>query len=92
MYKGEKKVISGVGNGRLNAVTNALKALLGVDFSVISYSEQALEQGSRSKAMSYIEIKAEDGTVAWGAGTHTDIILSSVYALTSAINRGVLAD
>lgn len=90
MLSGEKKVVSGEGNGRLNAVTNALKALLGVDFSVISYSEQALEQGSRSKAMSYIEIRTQDGTLAWGAGTHTDIILSSVYALVSAINRGVL--
>ena len=90
MLGGEKKVVSGEGNGRLNAVTNALKALLGVDFSVISYSEQALEQGSRSKAMSYIEIRTQDGTLAWGAGTHTDIILSSVYALVSAINRGVL--
>lgn len=90
MHNGEKKVISGEGNGRLNAVTTALKTLLGVDFSVISYSEQALEQGSRSKAMSYIEIKAQDGTISWGAGTHTDIILSSVHALVSAINRGVL--
>ncbi len=90
MYKGEKKVISGEGNGRLNAVTNALKALLNIDFSVISYSEQALEQGSHSKAMSYIEIRSADGTITWGAGTHTDIILSSVYALTSAINRGIL--
>ncbi len=90
MYNGEKEVIFGEGNGRLNAVTNALKSLLGIDFSVISYSEQALEQGSRSKAMSYIEIKAQDGTLAWGAGTHTDIIFSSVHALVSAINRGVL--
>lgn len=92
MLRGEKKVVSGEGNGRLNAATTALKALLGIDFSIISYSEQALEQGSHSKAMSYIEIRGEDGTVSWGAGTHTDIILSSVYALTSAINRGLLAE
>ncbi len=89
MLSGEKKVISAEGNGRLNAVTNALKALLGINFSILSYSEQALEQGSRSKAMSYIEIKAEDGTISWGAGTHNDIIMSSVYALVCAINRNM---
>ncbi|MBQ8411186.1 MAG: 2-isopropylmalate synthase [Ruminiclostridium sp.] len=92
MLRGEKKVVSGEGNGRLNAVTTALKSLLGVNFSIISYSEQSLEQGSQSKAMSYIEIRGENGTVSWGAGTDTDIILSSVYALTSAINRGSLVD
>jgi len=92
LFKGEKKLINGEGNGRLDAVANAIKALIDVDFSIISYSEQALEQGSHSKAMSYIEIKSADGTVSWGAGTHTDIIFSSVHALMSAINRGVLGN
>ena len=91
MFKGEKKIVTGEGNGRLDAVSTAIKSLISVDFSIISYSEQALEQGSHSKAMSYIEIRGGDGTIAWGAGTHNDIIMSSVFALACAINRGVLA-
>ena len=90
LFGGEKRLIKGEGNGRLDAVANAVKSLIDADFSIISYSEQALEQGSHSKAMSYIQIRTADGNVEWGAGTHTDIIFSSVHALTSAINRGIL--
>ena len=92
MLQGEKKIITGDGNGRLDAVANAIKAHMHIDFSIISYSEQALEQGSHSKAMSYIEIKNSDGSISWGAGTHNDIIMSSVHALVCAINRGISAN
>ena len=92
MLNGEKKVITGDGNGRLDAVANAIKAHMNIDFSIISYSEQALEQGSHSKAMSYIEIRNSDGSISWGAGTHNDIIMSSVHALVCAINRGITAE
>lgn len=87
MLNGEKKVISGNGNGRLDAAATAIKEIIGSEFSILSYSEQALEQGQHSKAMSYIEIKNADGTLAWGAGMHNDIIISSVLALTCAINK-----
>ncbi len=92
MLQGEKKVITGDGNGRLDAVANAIKTHMNIDFSIISYSEQALEQGSHSKAMSYIEIKNSDGSISWGAGTHNDIIMSSVHALACAINRGIATE
>lgn len=92
MYSGEKRIVTGDGNGRLDAAAAAIKSLTGVDFSIISYSEQALEQGSHSKAMSYILIKLGDGSYEWGAGTHNDIIVSSVYALISAINRSVSSE
>lgn len=89
MYHGEKHIAEGTGNGRLDAVADALKKQLGIDFSIVSYSEQALEQGSKSNAMSYIEISMGDGTLYWGAGKHSDIIVSSVYALVCALNRGM---
>ncbi|MGN0619790.1 MAG: 2-isopropylmalate synthase [Ruminiclostridium sp.] len=89
IYRGEKHIATGTGNGRLDAVSDALKKLLGIDFSIISYSEQALEQGSKSNAMSYIEISMGDGSLSWGAGKHSDIIVSSVYALVCALNRGM---
>mgnify|MGYP002514770162 CR=1 FL=1 len=43
--------------------------------------------GSTSKAVSYVSITMPDGKVSWGVGVDDDIILSSVYALFSAINR-----
>ena len=82
----EARVFSARGNGRLNAVANALKQATGIDFTLESYDEHALERHSNSEAVSYVGISANGKTV-WGAGRHTDIIVSSIYALLSAINH-----
>ncbi len=84
---GVEKVFSASGNGRLDAVSNALKQHLGYRYSIIKYQEHAIEQGSASKAIAYIGIKLPDGNVSWGAGTHDDVMAASVNALVSAINR-----
>lgn len=89
IHKGNIVKAKGEGNGRLEAASEALKKMLGIDFSIVNYSEQALERGSNSKAMSYIEITDEKGESYWGAGKHSDIIVSSVYALACAINKSL---
>ena len=75
------------GNGRLDAISNALQENLGISYENLTYSEHALEIGSTSRAMAYIGITAENGKVTWGAGMDTDIITASAMALVSAINR-----
>ncbi len=86
LYHGRKSETEGHGNGRLDSVSDALMKLLGFEFTIMDYSEQALERGSKSKAMSYLEIGI-NGEVSWGVGVHSDIVMSSVYALVSAVNR-----
>ena len=76
------------GNGRLNAVANALKNALNLDFTVETYKEHALERHSTAEAVTYVGISVNDKMV-WGAGKHTDIIVSSVNALLSAINHAI---
>ena len=76
------------GNGRLDAVANALKKALDLDFNIETYKEHALESHSTSEAVSYVGISVNEKIV-WGAGKHTDIIVSSVNALLSAINHAV---
>ena len=88
LMHGEKAVTEGHGNGRLDSVSDALMKLIGAEFSILDYSERALEQGSKSKAMSYLEISI-NGNISWGVGVHSDIVMSSVYALVSAVNRGM---
>ena len=83
----EEQVFTAQGNGRLDAVSNTLKANLGYRYSIIKYQEHAIEQGSNSKAIAYVGIKTPEGLVSWGAGTHDDIMAASVNALVSAINR-----
>ena len=81
------KELTGTGNGRLDAVSNAIKAGLGLDYTLKVYQEHALETSSKSKAVAYVGIESPEGKMFWGAGIHTDIIDSSISALVSAINN-----
>ena len=85
--KGAERTFEARGNGRLDAISNALQQNLALSYSNLTYSEHALEIGQTSRAISYISITGADGKVYWGAGMDTDIITSSVLALFSAINR-----
>ncbi|MBQ6661998.1 MAG: 2-isopropylmalate synthase [Firmicutes bacterium] len=76
------------GNGRLDAVSNALRQTqYHFDYKFVTYFENAISVGSDSKAAAYICIEDKFGTRYWGVGTQHDIILASVNALVSALNR-----
>ena len=83
---GQRKVITSVGNGRLDAVANAIQSATGMGFHLETYSEHSLDEGSTSRAASYVGLIWGDNTVTWGAGTDTDIIVAGIKALVSAIN------
>lgn len=83
---GQRKQVTAVGNGRLDAVANAIQSATGLDFHLESYAEHSLDQGSTSRAASYVGLTWGDGTASWGAGSHTDIIVAGIRALVSAIN------
>lgn len=86
-YKGESRVIIASGNGRLNAVSNALKKHFRLDYDLVTYQEHALEQSSSSKAIAYVGIRSKEGEMFWGAGVDVDIIRASINALVTAINN-----
>ena len=83
---GQRKVVTSVGNGRLDAVANAIQSATGMDFHLEVYSEHSLDEGSTSRAASYVGLSWGDGSMTWGAGTDTDIIVAGIKALVSAIN------
>ena len=83
---GQRKVITSVGNGRLDAVANAIQSATGMGFHLETYSEHSLDEGSTSRAASYVGLMWGDNTITWGAGTDTDIIVAGIKALVSAIN------
>ena len=84
---GKDYVLTGKGNGRLDAVTNALRqGPYKLDYEFVTYHEHALEGESSSRAASYVAI-VKDGKLFWGVGIHNDIIYASINALISAINR-----
>ena len=89
---GEVKELTAGGNGRLDAVSNAVKKQLNIQFSELTYEEHALTKGSASQAITYVSITLPNGKKVWGAGIHDDIIASSIRALFSAINRSLEGD
>lgn len=87
IYNNEELDLVGKGNGRLDAVSNAIKKGLGLQYTITTYSEHALTQGSTSKAVAYVCITTSDSKNHWGVGIHDDIIAASIKALFSAINK-----
>ena len=86
---GERINAVGTGNGRLDALSNALRNNTSVKFDIMDYKEHSLTKGSTSKAVSYVKIKDCRNLDQWGVGIHEDIITSSVLALFSALNRAL---
>ena len=76
-----------VGNGRLDAVANAIEQTTGMHFTLVHYSEHALDNDTDSRACCYVGLKWASGKETWGCGTHTDIIVAGIRALVSAINN-----
>ena len=72
------ETVAASGNGRLDAVSNAVKNALNLDYTL------------KSKAVSYVSLQDRKGQLFWGVGIHTDIIVSSTNALLSAVNRMIL--
>ncbi len=86
-FRGKTIVTEAAGNGRLDAVSNALKKAYELKYTLETYQEHALERSSTSKAIAYVGIRKPDGTLAWGAGVDPDIIRASIDALVTAINN-----
>ena len=85
---GRTRTLKSLGNGSLDAVSNALKEFSGRQFNLKVYSEHSVqEKSSGSTAAAYIGLEDTNGSMFWGAGTDTDIIKASAQALISAFNN-----
>ena len=86
---GKSDELKGKGNGRLDAIMNALRqGPYKIDCDFVTYEEHALESESNSRAAAYVAMADKNGNTYWGVGIHNDIIYASIKALMSAINRG----
>lgn len=85
-HAGEQRTITGVGNGRLDAVSNALKHYFDINYELAVYEEHSLTKGSSSKAVAYVGIGSGEENC-WGVGVDADIIKASIAALEVAVNK-----
>lgn len=86
--EGDKKtVVEAHGNGRLNAVSKAIRKHFDIVYHVAEYEEHSLSRNSSAQAMCYVGITDENDKLTWGVGTHEDIIQASIEALVNAVNK-----
>lgn len=89
-HSGIEKSVYGTGNGPIDAFFKALSDTGLAGYAFVSYSEQAVSDGSDSLALSYIHLKGPAGSDVFGAGMDSDISIASIKAIMSAINRSFL--
>ena len=85
-HNGREYQVKANGNGRLDAVANALRQYFGIEYELSDYGEHALTGGSTSKAVTFVGIIYDDKKY-WGVGFDEDIIKASIDALVSALNQ-----
>jgi 2-isopropylmalate synthase len=84
---GVEKVIHADGNGPVSAFMNAISTVVGIDFSVDDYHEQAIGKGADAKAMAYVPLKLGGDGVIFGVATDSNIDQAAVRAIVAGLNR-----
>jgi 2-isopropylmalate synthase len=87
--EGRAQTITGEGNGPVSAYVDAVSSL-GHHVRVLDYAEHALSAGGDALAAAYVECEVgdgEDAAVVWGVGIDANIVVASLKAVTSAVNR-----
>ncbi|MBQ2320545.1 MAG: 2-isopropylmalate synthase [Lachnospiraceae bacterium] len=80
-------VVESQGNGRLNAVSKAIRKHFGIVYHVAEYEEHSLSRTSTATAICYVGITDEEDNITWGVATNDDIVTASVNALVNAVNK-----
>ena len=84
-------VINGAGNGLLDAFCDGLSKVISEDISITTYHEHAMQSGSDSAAITYVEISLKNNEKHLGAGISSSVTKSSLRAVLSAVNRMIAA-
>lgn len=84
---GEPITVHGEGGGPISAFMNGLDDALGIDLEVVDYNEHAVSAGTDATAAAYVEVQDTDGGIRWGVGMHESILVASLRAVVSAVNR-----
>ena len=83
---GKEVTITGTGTGPIDGFVDALSRYIGIDLSVLDYSEHSMHRGSNAAAISYVEVEYPGGRL-FGSGINTNIVAASLAAIVSAANR-----
>jgi hypothetical protein len=82
-------LISGEGNGPIDAFVRALRAGVGATLDVTDYAEHAIGAGSEATAVAYVETTSPGRGVLWGVGTDPNTSTASLRAVLNAHERSL---
>ena len=86
---GEKKVIKKAGNGPIDAIFNALKALIPNKANMIVYQVNAITKGTDAQAE--VNVRLEEKLISvQGQGSDVDTMVASAKAYINAMNKLIL--
>jgi 2-isopropylmalate synthase len=82
------KILTGYGDGPLDAAVNALHGEPTLpDFTLTDYASHTLAAKQDAEGVSYVEITDSNGKKYYGAGVDTDTTNANIRALLSAVNK-----
>ncbi|MFN0194490.1 MAG: 2-isopropylmalate synthase [Aestuariivirga sp.] len=86
---GKAKTIKGHGNGPVDGFVDALRKESGLAFDVVDYREHTMGHGANATAAAYMELRLPDGMTLFGVGIDKNIVVASLKAIVSGVNRAV---
>jgi 2-isopropylmalate synthase len=86
---GNLKTIRGHGNGPVDGFVDAIRRECGIAFDVADYREHAMGMGANATAVAYVELRLPDGSSLFGVGIDKNIVVASLKAVLSGVNRAV---
>ena len=84
---GKAKTITGEGNGPVDGFVAAIKKETGLAFEFADYREHAIGTGANATAVAYVELRLPDGNNLFGVGMDKNIVVASLKAVLSGVNR-----
>ncbi len=89
LVDGKPKTIKGHGNGPVDGFVDAIRKDSGIALDVADYREHALGHGANAAAIAYVELRLTDGTNLYGVGIDKNIVVASLKAVVSGVNRAL---
>lgn len=86
---GEERMVSGEGNGPIDAFVNALRSIDYFEGKIADYTEHTLGRGSDATAVAYVAIDSGAREFVWGVGLHESIVSASLRAIVAAVNNAM---
>ena len=86
---GVDHVVSGSGNGPIEAFIDGFQQEFSIRIRIADYQEHAVGNGANALAICFVEAQVSDAQPVFGVGMHNSIVSASLNAIIGAVNGSV---